>query len=144
MVANPGKSGADMPVGVSNRMTGALDKAGAAASLACAIHCVVVPIALALLPVLGMAWLDNPWVDRLFLTAALVFAALAHPKGYRRHRRCLPISLAACGLIGISLAIALCEAAPAHHYMVAFGGLMLASSHFLNRHWCKCSCHGES
>jgi hypothetical protein len=131
-------------MGISNQLTGTLDKAAAAASLACAIHCIALPMAIALLPVLGLAWLDNPWVDRLFLTTALVFAALAHPKGYNRHRRCLPAAMAACGLIGISLAISLWGSAPVHHYVVAFGGLLLASSHFLNRHWCKCACHEES
>lgn len=144
MVAHLGKTRADTPMGGSNQTTRTLDKAGAAASLACAIHCVAMPIAIALLPVLGLAWLDNPWVDRLFLAAALVFAALAHPKGYRRHRRCLPGTLAACGLIGISLTISLWESTSWHHYVVAFGGLLLASSHFLNQHWCKCACHGES
>ena len=125
----------------TNLMIGRIDKVGAAASLACAIHCIAMPIAVALLPTLGLAWLDNPWVDRVFLAAALVFAALVHPKGYRSHRRCLPAALAACALIGIALTISFWESAPAHDYVVAFGGLVLASSHFLNRHWCKCPCH---
>jgi len=128
----------------ANPMIARLDKVGAAASLACAIHCIALPFAIALLPTLGMAWLDNPWVDRVFLGAALIFAALAHPKGYRTHRRCLPAALAACALIGIGLTISLWESAPAHDYVVAFGGLVVASSHFLNRHWCKCSCHGQT
>ena len=144
MVAQIGKRGTDSPCELPNRITRTLDSAGAAASLACAIHCIALPIATALLPVLGLAWLDNPWVDRLFLATALVLAALAHPKGYQRHRRCLPAAVAACGLIGISLAISFWEDAPFHHYLISFGGLLLASSHFLNRHWCKCACHEES
>ena len=134
---------ASMPTDTPDRMVDTLDKVGAAASLACAIHCIALPIAIALLPVLGLAWLDNPWVDRVFLAAALVFAAVVHPKGYKRHRRCLPVSLAACALIGIALTLSFWESAPAHDYVVAFGGLVLASSHFLNRHWCKCSCHRQ-
>jgi hypothetical protein len=42
-------------------------------------RCIVLPIAIALLPGLGRAWLDNPWLGRLVLAAALVFAALAYP-----------------------------------------------------------------
>ena len=127
----------------TNPIIDTMDKVGAAASLACAIHCIALPIAIGLLPVLGLAWLDNPWVDRGFLAAALIFAALGHPKGYKRHRRCLPAALAACALIGIALTLLFWESAPAHDYVVAFGGLVLASSHFLNRHWCKCSCHRQ-
>jgi len=53
-----------------------------------------------LLPVLGLAWLDNLWVDRLFLAAALAFAALAHPKAFRRHRRSMLAAPATCGMSG--------------------------------------------
>jgi len=117
-----------------------LDKAGATASLLCAIHCVAVPVAIALIPALGVAWLDNPWVDRGFLLAALLFALLAHPKGYGKHGRCFPALLAGAGLAGIVLAISLGEGYPVHHYIVALGGLLVASSHFFNRHLCHKCC----
>lgn len=118
-----------------------LDRVGATASLLCAIHCVSLPILFALIPALGVAWLDNVWVDRSFLVAALSFALSAHPAGYLKHRKCLPMLLASVGLTGIVLAISLWEGHPAHHYAVAVGGLLVASSHFLNRHLCHNVCH---
>src|SRR3981081_4033056 len=41
--------------------TAAFDRAGMSASLACAVHCALLPLALAALPALGLVWLDSPW-----------------------------------------------------------------------------------
>lgn len=123
------------------------DNLGATASLICAVHCVALPVLLAALPVLGLAWLDNPWVDRGFFILAMFIILAAHPKGYRKHGSCVPASLAVFGLLGILLALAF-EAHPVHHYAIALGGLFIACSHFLNRrfcehHQCHTCCEGE-
>jgi chromate transport protein ChrA len=110
------------------------DKAGATASTICAVHCVAVPLLFAALPVLGLSWLDNPWIDRSFLVLAVLFVVLAHPRGYLRHRNCVPALLALAGLAGISVAVSLWEGSAAHHWLVAAGGLTVAGSHWLNRH----------
>jgi hypothetical protein len=109
------------------RTTNFADRAGVLASALCAAHCVSLPLLFAILPALGVAWLDNPWVDRTFLIAALPFALSAHPVGYIRHRKCLPGLLASVGLVGIVLAISIWEGHPAHHYAVALGGLLVAT-----------------
>ena len=116
------------------------DKAGATASMICAVHCVAVPLLLAILPVIGLTWLDNPWVDRSFFFLAFIFVVLAHPRGYAQHRRCIPAFIALIGLIAIFLAILVFERVEAHHYLVAAGGLMVAGSHWLNRHFCHRAC----
>lgn len=114
-----------------------LDRVGATASLLCAIHCLLLPLAFAFLPVLGVLWLNDPRIDRLFLVAALLFAGLAHPQAYLRHRRCSPSLLALAGIFGIVFAIKWWEVYPAHHYVIAFGGLAVAGSHFWNRWLCR-------
>jgi hypothetical protein len=100
------------------------------------------PVMFAVLPVLGLAWLDNPWVDRVFLLAAVAFAILAHPKGYRKHRRCTPAVLAVSGIVGLLLALLIGEGAgeSIHHYIFASCGTLVAVSHILNQRWCR-SCH---
>lgn len=123
-----------------------LDKAGATASIVCAVHCVTVPLALAILPALGLAWLDNPWVDRSFFGMAFLFAVMAHPKGYRQHGRCVPAFLALFGLTLIAVAIARYVHVEAHHYLVAAGGMLIAGSHWMNQHFCHRTCcerHGS-
>ncbi|MBZ5660031.1 MAG: MerC domain-containing protein [Acidobacteriia bacterium] len=119
---------------------GKLDKAGATASLVCAIHCITLPLLFAIVPAVGLTWLDNPWFDRAFLIAAMVFVLLAHPRGYIRHRRCIPAILATCGIIMVVLAVSLWENVVAHHYLVAVGGVIIASSHWLNRHYFHHAC----
>ena len=77
----------------SHRMhsTVVLDRAGMTASLACAMHCALLPIALAALPALGLAWLDSPWVDWGMVAVALAMALRAHRGGYRcTDAACLP------------------------------------------------------
>jgi len=117
-----------------------LDKAGATASLICAVHCISLPLLFAVIPAIGLTWLDNVWFDRVFLAAAVVFVILAHPRGYIRHRRCIPAVLALIGIATVVLAISLWEQSEAHHYLVALGGLTIASSHWLNRHFLHHAC----
>jgi len=121
-------------------MNSTIDKAGAAASLICAVHCVTLPLLFAVIPAVGLTWLDNVWFDRAFLAAAVLFAVLAHPRGYARHRRCIPAALALVGIIMVILAISLWETVAAHHYLVALGGVTVASSHWLNRHFLHHAC----
>jgi hypothetical protein len=60
------------------------------ASLACAVHCAIFPLALAALPALGLAWLDAAWIDWSMVLLAAGIALSAHRGGFTVHRRCLP------------------------------------------------------
>jgi hypothetical protein len=113
-----------------------LDRAGMSASLACAVHCVVLPLLLAALPAFGLAWLDSPWVDWTMVVLATLIALRAHRGGFRVHRRCLPAGVAVAGLLIIVTTICLLKGSASHHYIQASGAVVVASSHFLNRHLC--------
>lgn len=117
-----------------------IDRVGAWASFACAIHCLLLPVLFALIPVLGLGWLDNPWIDRGFLVAAILLVLLAHPKGFRQHCRWTPTLLAISGILGILVALIVCGDRPSHHYFFALGGILVAVSHILNQRLCR-SCH---
>ena len=114
----------------------ALDRAGMSASLACAVHCVVLPLLLAALPAIGLAWLDSPWVDWTMVVLATLIALRAHRGGFLVHRRCLPAGVAVAGLLIIVTTICLLKGSASHHYIQASGAVVVASSHFLNRHLC--------
>jgi hypothetical protein len=107
------------------------------ASLACAVHCAVLPLLLAALPAIGLAWLDSAWVDWTMVALAAVIALRAHRGGYTVHRRCLPIGVAVAGLLIIITTICVFKGSASHHYIQASGAVVVASSHFLNRHWCR-------
>ena len=114
-----------------------LDRAGMSASLACAVHCAIFPLLLAALPAIGLAWLDSAWVDWTMVVLAAVIALRAHRGGFRVHRRCLPAGVAVAGLLVIVTTICLLKGNASHHYIQASGAVVVASSHFLNRHLCR-------
>src|SRR5260370_18160075 len=117
--------------------TAAFDRAGMSASLACAVHCALLPLALAALPALGLAWLDSPWVDGSMVVLALGIALSAHRGGYRLHRRCLPAGVALAGIAIIVTAMCLLKGSASHHYIQASGAVFIARSHLLNHQFCK-------
>src|SRR5258708_37681452 len=112
--------------------TAAFDRAGMSASLACAVHCALLPLALAALPALGLAWLDSTWVDWSMVVLALGIALRAHRGGYRLHRRCLPAGVALAGLVIIVTAICLLKGSASQPYIQASGAMGVGGSHLLN------------
>lgn len=126
--------------------TAAFDRAGMSASLACAVHCALLPLALAALSALGLAWLDSPWVDWSMVVLAPGIALRAHRGGYRLHQRCLPAGVALAGLVIIVTAMCLLKGSASHHYVQASGAVIIAGSHLLNHEFCKscATCHSET
>ncbi|MBN7811823.1 MerC domain-containing protein [Algoriphagus sp. H41] len=81
-----------------------LDWIGISASLACAIHCMALPFLLSALPILGLGFLANPWIEYLVIVLSLFLAAFAISHGFsRHHRKSLPILLV---VIGFSVILA--------------------------------------
>jgi hypothetical protein len=107
------------------------------ASLACAVHCAVLPLLLAALPGFGLAWLDSGRLDWTMVALAAVIAVRAHRSGFTVHRRCLPAGVAVAGLLIIITTICLFKGSASHHYIQASGAVVVASSHFLNRQLCR-------
>lgn len=102
-------------------------------SLACAIHCLALPLAIGLLPLLGLAFLADERVEWVMLAAMIVFAAAAAMWGLRQHRR-LWVVMAFAGAIGvIFLGHALGHGTIGGAALSGVGGLGIAGAHLLNR-----------
>jgi len=114
---------------------GALDALGAAASTACAVHCLLLPVALGALPALGLTLLASERVEwgLVLLTLALGVAALGH--GYVRvHRRAVPAAFFAVGMTLLLAGRVAGEEAPrAEPTAVLAGALCIVQAHRLNR-----------
>ncbi|MEY2170379.1 MULTISPECIES: MerC domain-containing protein [unclassified Rhodanobacter] len=110
------------------------DRVGATASFLCAIHCALLPFVLTVLPLLGLGFLAGHRFERGFVMFAATLALFALVGGYRRHRRSLPLLLAAPGLALLLLGVTWAINYPilVHSVMVTCGGLLLASAHFVN------------
>ena len=117
--------------------TEVLDRAGMTASIACAVHCAALPLILMALPALGLVWLDSEWVDWTMVLLAAVIAFRAHRGGLALHKKCLPLGVAAMGILVIVAAICLLKGSASMHYLQGSGATMVAGSHWLNHRLCK-------
>ncbi|UYC10663.1 MerC domain-containing protein [Xanthomonas sp. CFBP 8445] len=112
-----------------------LDRLGATGSLLCAVHCAVLPLALAVLPSLGLAMWLGEGVERslvLFVTCLGLFSLVL---GYRRHRAWQALGLLVLGLLALwagLLVPALHHAVAPHAAIMTFGGTLVGLAHLLN------------
>jgi|SRR5919198_5623303 hypothetical protein len=66
---------------------GSLDSVGASLSILCAIHCIAIPLLIAVLPLWGVGLLPGEGVGRGFLVCGIIFATGSLCWGFRLHRR---------------------------------------------------------
>lgn len=110
------------------------DRVGATASFLCAVHCALLPFVIALLPMLGLEFLADHRVERIFIVCAAMLASATLLTGYRRHRRRVPLILMVPGLAlmlaGIS--VDMDTQIVLHSVLVTCGGCLLATAHVIN------------
>lgn len=76
------------------------DALGIATSLACAIHCAVLPLLLTSLPIFGINIIDNFLFEYLMIALAAAIGAHALYHGYKKHhRRPGPLLLFSAGIL---------------------------------------------
>ena len=108
-----------------------LDHVGITASTLCAIHCAAVPVFFTSLPILGLGFLANPWVEWGMILLALVVGVASIGTSFRSHHRMLPLILLVAGFATIVLG---------HNFtkgwveavVVPAGGILIAVAHFFN------------
>lgn len=118
----------------SRRLATLIDRVGATASLLCAVHCVLLPFVLALLPLIGLEFLAGHMFERIFVTCAALLAGASILVGYRRHRKphALYLMVPGIALLLFGVAINLDVHVVLHTVAVVCGGVLLASSHVTN------------
>lgn len=115
-------------------MSGWLDRVGASASLLCALHCALLPVAVAVVPGAAAGW----WAGRSFEVGFVVFAlslvlatvALSYP----RHRIATPLWFLVPGALLLLLGTfsEWHEREPLHTVLVSVGGTLVAVGHLVN------------
>jgi hypothetical protein len=129
----------------------AFGKLGAWLSLACAVHCVIEPIALPLLPLAGIILPVSETMEMLLIGASILLALWNFLRGFLAHGnvRLFVILTVALVFIGGGLLAGSQEDLP-HAYevsLIAVGTLILAIGQFWNRHLhknCRECGHGHS
>jgi len=110
------------------------DRIGFAASFLCAVHCALLPLALAVLPTLGLSaggWVDIDQGLTVFIT---LLGVTTLGIGYRRHRAFRAWALLLPGLVLVwgGAFTPLHDHGLVHAAVMTVGGLMIAGGHLLN------------
>ncbi|GHE32604.1 MerC domain-containing protein [Vulcaniibacterium thermophilum] len=110
------------------------DRVGFAASFLCAVHCALLPVALALAPSLGLTlggWID---FDQAFVVFATLLGATTLTLGWRRHRLfgAWALLLPGLALVWLGAFTPLHDHTLTHVLVMTVGGLLLAGAHLMN------------
>jgi hypothetical protein len=117
-----------------DRVQHAGDRIGLWASIACAVHCAAMPVALLLAPALGLSVFGGFDLDQLFVLFATVLGVAMLAMGYRRHRKASVwwVLLAGLALVWSNAFTPLHAHGPLHALMMVTGGLLVAWAHWRN------------
>ncbi len=122
----------------SSRATGLLDNAAVALSGLCLLHCLALPMAIAVLPFLGQFSEGHFHVQMLI--AVLPVSIIAFSSGFRHHRSG---SVVAWGGVGVLLLVVGGTIAHGSYGIVAdrlltiCGALILAAAHYFNNRFSR-------
>lgn len=115
--------------------TGKLDRAAVFLSGLCLVHCLALPVVLAVFPLLGGVFIPHETFHQLILVAVLPTTTLALGSGYRCHRQPGVLALGALGLAGLIAAAFIVHrlgAEELERVVTIASGLILACAHGWN------------
>ncbi|WP_316737193.1 MerC domain-containing protein [Pedobacter aquatilis] len=114
-----------------------LDRLGITASVLCAIHCALIPIIITFLPLWGMSFLANEWVEIGMILMSLCLGIWSLGSSYKKeHHKIYPIYVLISGFLLIAFG----------HFsgyeflepiLIPIGGFVIASAHFINLKYVK-------
>ncbi|MET1057132.1 MAG: MerC domain-containing protein [Pedobacter sp.] len=107
-----------------------LDHLGITASIACAVHCAALPLAITALPMLGLEFLANIWVEISMICLSLLIGILSLRLSYPKHQKVLPVLILVMGFLFIGTGHFVFERLEA--VIVPIGGFTIAAAHLLN------------
>jgi hypothetical protein len=130
-----------------------LDKAGMIASITCAIHCMIMPLIVTLLPIFGLSLFATEEFEWMLLMVSAMLGVTSLCFGFKKHK-----SFRAFSFLGIGLTF-LVIGRLAHEHVSHFrvftfdiyllflvaGATLVALSHWLNNKLCKSClpCHSS-
>jgi hypothetical protein len=118
------------------------DALGIGASLACAIHCALLPLFLTSLPLFGVNIIHNIFFEAGMIGLALFIGSLALLHGYKKHHHSrLPITLFATGFIFLVVKQFFVHYAT---WLLIPAVALIVSAHLLNFRFCRVHNHAHA
>ncbi len=119
------------------------DALGIAATIACAIHCALLPLVLTSLPILGFNILNNFWFEMGMIVLAMAIGIYSLMHGFKKHHHHkLPILVF---MTGISLLFLKQIFHAKQIWFLIPAMILIVTAHYLNYRNCRKSnqCHVE-
>ena len=112
------------------------DRIGIWTSSLCAVHCLLLPILLPVVPYVGASFFAQDWFEKTILTLSMIIGFWALLTGfYRYHRQLYPLySLLLGGLIYWNKDMFGHEYEP---FTIATGAFLIIASHIVNYRLCR-------
>jgi hypothetical protein len=118
------------------------DALGIVSSIACAIHCAILPLIISTLPLFGINIINNIWFEYGMIAIAFVIGIYALKHGYtKHHNNILPIVLFSLGIILMLLKQIF------HKFMIFFlvpGVTLIVLAHWINFRYCNFTGHNKT
>lgn len=116
-----------------------LDATGMAAAWLCAIHCLALPFAVSILPLVGLSFLVSETTERVFIGISIFIAGLSlMPAYFRKHRRLRALVLFTGGIGLIIFSHLLFEDSLVFKAIFLItGGAVITTAHVVNRRLCR-------
>jgi len=113
-----------------------LDRIGITAASLCALHCILLPVLLPALPLLGLSFLaDHTW-EHVFLLLTAVLGTFALFSGFKKyHRRLYPFYLLFLGIFIYWIKHDFAEAL--QPYFIVIGTSLIVAAHIINVKLCN-------
>lgn len=118
------------------------DALGITASLACAIHCAILPLVLTSLPVFGINIIDNEKFEYFMIVLAFSVGIYSLWHGYRKHHHSfLPL-----GIFTLGIVLLLCKQIwhQYQYWFLPFAVLFIVSAHIFNYRSCRVHAHAHA
>jgi hypothetical protein len=119
--------------------SGWLDMTGAIASWLCAVHCLLLPFLITLLPIAGLTFLLDESMERILIGVSVVLAALSLIPGYLKfHKKLRTILFAFSGISLIAVThIQFEENILIKTILLVMGAVLISTGHIINRRLCR-------
>lgn len=115
------------------------DALGVSATIACAIHCALLPLLLSSLPLFGINILNNIFFETGMILLAMVIGTYSLWHGFRRHHhRYLPLVLFTAGIFFLLLKQFITSL---HIWLLIPAVPLIITAHFLNWRFCRIARH---
>ncbi len=127
----------------TNRIKSALELLAVIGPIVCLVDCIVIPLVLIVLPLVGIHQIYHGLSDQVIAFIALILCAPSLIPGFLKHRRKRVLTLMAFGFGSIFIANFLGHVIDQsmHLLMTILGSLLLIKANADNRRFSKCCSH---